>query len=97
VKTKITAIGTLDTPVFRYSLGIIKWRLGEIRKIDKITRKILTMYKMHHPKADIDRLHVKIKQGGRSLLQIEATYKAQVINTAEYLNAKYKEDQFVNS
>jgi hypothetical protein len=30
------------------------------------------------------------------LLQAEAAYKAEIINTAEYLNTKYKEDQFVN-
>jgi len=47
------------------------------------------MYKMHHPKADIDRLYVKRKGGGRGLLQIEATYKAEIINIAEYLNTKY--------
>jgi hypothetical protein len=31
------------------------------------------------------------------LLQIEATYKAWVINTAECLNTKFKEDHFVNT
>ena len=53
---------------------------------------------MHHPKAYIDRLYVKRKEGGRGLLQIEATYeyKAEIINIAEYLNTKYNEDQFVN-
>jgi hypothetical protein len=25
---------------------------------------MLTMYKMHHPKADIDRLYIKRKKGG---------------------------------
>jgi hypothetical protein len=54
------------------------------------------MYKMHHPKADIDRLYVKRKEGGRGLVQVEAAYKTEVINIAEYLNTKYKEDQFVN-
>ena len=34
------------------------------------------MYKMHHPKADIDRLYVKKKEGGRGLVQVEAAYKA---------------------
>jgi hypothetical protein len=53
------------------------------------------MYKMHHPKADIDRLYVTRKAGGRSLSQIEAAYKIQIINIAEYLTKKYKEDQFV--
>jgi hypothetical protein len=32
---------------------------------------------------------VKRKEGGRGLLQIEATYKAKKINIAEYLNTKY--------
>jgi hypothetical protein len=54
------------------------------------------MYKMHHPKAGIDRLYVKRKEGGRGLSQIEAAYKTEIIDIAEYLNKKYKEDQFVN-
>jgi hypothetical protein len=54
------------------------------------------MYKMHPPKADIDRLYVKTKDGRRGLSQIEAAYKSETINIAEYLNKKYKEDQFVN-
>jgi len=36
------------------------------------------------------------KEEGRGLLQIEATYQAEIINIAEYLNTKYKTDQFVN-
>jgi hypothetical protein len=54
------------------------------------------MYKMHHPEADIDRLYVNRTEGGRGLVQIEAAYKAEIINIAEYLNTNYKEDQFVD-
>ena len=50
---------------------------------------------MHHRKPDIDRLYVKRKEGGRGLVQVEAAYKAAIINIAEYLNTNYK-DQFVN-
>ena len=57
---------------------------------------MLTMYKMHHPKADIDRLYVKRKEGRRGLVQIEAAYKAKIMNIAEYLNTNYKKNQFVN-
>ena len=71
VKNKITAVGTLAVPVLRYSFDIINWRLEEIRKIDRKTRKILTMYKMHHSKSDIDKLYVKRKEEGRGLLQNE--------------------------
>ena len=35
--------------MLRYSFGIINWRTEEIKKIDRKTRKMLTMYKMHHP------------------------------------------------
>ena len=52
---------------------------------------------MHHPKADIDRLYVKRKEGGRGLVQNEVAYKAEIINIAEYLNKNYKEEQFVNN
>jgi hypothetical protein len=54
------------------------------------------MYKMLHPKADIDSLYVKRKEVGRGLSQIEAAYKREIINIAEYLNKKYKKDQSVN-
>ena len=51
---------------------------------------------MHNPKADIDMLYVKRKEGGRGLVQVEAAYKAEIINIAEYLKTNYREDQFVN-
>jgi len=91
-RNKITAIGALEVPVLRYSFGIINWRIEEITQIDRKTRTMLTMYKMHHPKLT-DRLYLKRKEGGRGLVQCEEAYKAEIINIAEYLNTKYKEDQ----
>ena len=46
-RNKITAIGAIAVPVLRYSFGIIDWRTEEIKKSDRETRKMLTMYKMH--------------------------------------------------
>jgi len=54
------------------------------------------MYKAHLPKADIDRLYVKRKEGSRGLVQVEAAYKAEITSIAEYLNTNYKVDQFLN-
>jgi hypothetical protein len=42
---------------------------------------------MYHPKPDIDRLHIKRKEGGRGLLQIEVAYKRtenQYCSISEY-------------
>ena len=89
-RNKITATGALAVPVLRYSFGIINWRTEEIKKIDKKTRKLLTMYNMHRPKAGIDRLYVKRNAGGRGLVHIETVYKAEIINIAEHLNTNYK-------
>jgi len=69
-RNKITAIGALTIPVLRYNFGIINWRIEEIKKIDRKTRKMLTMYKMHHPKSDIVRLYIKRKEEGRGLVKI---------------------------
>ena len=91
-RNKITATGALAVPVLRNSFGIINWRTEEIKNIDRKTRKMLIMYKMYHPKADIDRLYVKRTEGGRGLVQTEAAYKAEIINIAEYLNTNYKKN-----
>lgn len=49
---------------------------------------------MFHPSADVDMLQAKDVE---RLLQSKATYKEEITNTAEYLNKKYKENQFVNA
>jgi hypothetical protein len=57
----ITVIRALAVPVLRYNFGIINWRIEEIEQIGRKTRKMLTMYKVHHPQADTDRLYAKRK------------------------------------
>ena len=52
------------------------------------------MYKVHHPKAETDRLYVKRKEGGRGLVQNEAAYKAEIIVLHNTLT--HKLDKFVN-
>jgi hypothetical protein len=66
------------------------------KKKDTETIRILTMYKMQHPKADTGKLFVRRKEGGTGLVQTEVTYKAETIDIAEYRNTKYKEAQIVN-
>ena len=55
------------------------------------------MYKMHQPKDNIEWLYVKRKEGEKRLLQTEATYTAEIINIAEYLNTNYADDYLVNT
>jgi len=75
---KIQAIGSLAVPVFRHSFGIINWHQEELQKLDRKTRKLLTIHGQHYPKADADRLYVPRKQGGRGLMQLEAAYAVEI-------------------
>jgi hypothetical protein len=79
------AIGSLAIPVLRYSFGIINWHQKEIQKLDRKTRKMLTIHGQHHPKADIDHLYVPRKDGERGLMQIEGAYITEVIKLKEYV------------
>jgi hypothetical protein len=36
-----------------YSFGIINWYQEEFQKLDRKTRKLLTIHGQHHPKADV--------------------------------------------
>ena len=64
-KKKIQAIVSLAVPVLTYSFGIVNWHQEEMQNLDRKTRKLLTIHGQHHPKADVDRLYVPRKQGGR--------------------------------
>ena len=64
-KNKIQAINTCVVALLRYGAGIVNWKVDELEKIDRTTRKTLTMYGTLHPKSDIDRLYLKRKHGRR--------------------------------
>ena len=48
------------------------WKVDELNKFDRTTRKTLTMYGAFRPKCDVDRLYVKRKDGGRDLIGIKS-------------------------
>jgi hypothetical protein len=49
---------------------------------------MLTIHPPHHPRADIDRLYVPRKEGGRGLMQVEGAYIAENLNFMEYVESK---------
>jgi hypothetical protein len=59
-----------------------------IQKLDRKTRKMLTIHGQHHPRADIDRLYVPREEGGRGLMQVEGAYIAEPLNLVEYVESK---------
>ena len=93
LKNKIKALNSLAIPVVQYSFGVIDWKMQEIKSMDRKTRKILTMHGLHHPKADVERLYIQRREGGRGLIELEAAYKTAIIGLCDYI--KFANDRYI--
>ena len=83
---KATAHNTLAVPVITPTIGILQWTKKEICDIDIATRKILSYTGNLHKRADINRLYVPRKQGGRGLTSVKDIYISRHIILAEHLS-----------
>ena len=70
-KNKIQAIGSLAVPELRYSFGIINWHQEELQRLDRKTRKLLTIHGQHHPKADVDRLYINNNNNNNNIYLLQ--------------------------
>ena len=49
-RNKILAINGFALPVLTYCFGVIHWQTTDLQQLDRWTRKLLSMYNVHHPK-----------------------------------------------
>ena len=66
---------------FVWACTSYQWRL------DIKVRKLLTMNKVHQPKADVDMLYIRRSEGEKGLLQLESLYKTLTIGLQTYLDS----------
>ena len=62
--------------------------MEEITQLDRKSRKLLTLQRMHHPKADMDRMYLPRNEVGRGLIQLEMAYKTATMGLDTYLDTK---------
>ena len=60
----ISAINSRAVSIVRYGAGIMSRSKKKLEKLDRKTRNLMTMNGGHHPKADVDRLYLKRREGG---------------------------------
>ena len=82
----ILAINSRSVSIASYGAGIISWTKMELEKLDRRTRKLMTIYGAHHPKADVDRLYLQRCEGGRGLLGLEDCVQVEVHSLEKYLS-----------
>ena len=71
-----------------YSFNIINCTFQELTKLNTKTRKFLTMYKMHNPKSDVDRLYLPRTEGGRGLIHMELSYKTSTMGLEKKISRR---------
>ena len=84
-KNKIKAKNTWAVSSIGYAAGIIIWTVAELDKMDRETRKTMTINKEFHPKSDVDRLYVTRSKGGRSLIGCKSCIIAEQNSLGWYL------------
>uniref|UniRef100_H3A710 Reverse transcriptase domain-containing protein n=1 Tax=Latimeria chalumnae TaxID=7897 RepID=H3A710_LATCH len=78
------AINHYAVPVIGYTTGTVDWTREEMQELDRKTRK----HGMVHPRADINRLYVKRKEGGRGLRSIEDMIDIKKLALRDYVNSR---------
>ena len=81
---RFEAINTLAAPVVTYSFNIINWKMSKIKRLDTKTRKLLTIHRMHHPKADVNRIYLP-KRNWRKRPDLRTAYESTTIGLETYL------------
>ena len=81
----ISVINSRAVSLVRYGAGVLKWTKEGLKVIDRKTRKIMNMNRMHHPRSDTDRLYISQKESGRGLLSIVECVENEERNLSLYL------------
>ena len=55
----------------------VRWTKEELKTLDLMTRKVLTMNGAFYSKRDVDRLYVSREDGGRGLLSCEGYVRGE--------------------
>ena len=64
--------------VVRYSAVFLGWSRLQLEKIDRRTRKLLTMHNGFQPKSNVDRLYLS-SEGGRGLIGNQNTVETTIL------------------
>ena len=81
----ITAVNVWAVSVVRYTAGVLKWNVRELKDMDIKTRKLLTVNGAFHRLSNKDRLYMKRKVGGRGLISVEECVRAEEAGLREYV------------
>ena len=80
-KNKIEAIKILAISIITQSFNVFNWNLEEIKRTNRKIQKLMTL------KADLSRMYIPSKEGGRRMTNFEMAYKTTTIGVNTYLQS----------
>ena len=89
---KVQAHNTFAVPVLTPTIRVLPWTKKEIKGLDILTRKQMSMQGSFHVSSDINRLYTRRNEGGRGLTSIEEMYKRRTTGMAEHLEEAQKDN-----
>ena len=87
-KNLTTAINTWAIPILTYTFGILKYSDTDLHDMDRLTRRLLTKFRYHHPRSSVERLYLPRNEGGRGLVNIFRLCKKQEETMYNYFAQK---------
>ena len=84
----VKGINIWDVPLLIYSEPFLLCTREELKQMDQRTRKLMTMHKALHPRDDVDRLYVSIRERGRRLSTIEVSVDASIQRLEGYMEKR---------
>ena len=94
-KNMMKAVNTYAMPVLVYSFGVIHWSDTDMEESQRVTRKVLTKYRHHHPKAAVERTMIARIDGGRGIIDVMELRDRQIHNMRKYFHERMKENTFI--
>ena len=92
----IKGINTWAVAVLRYSAGILNWSKEEIQSLDRKTRKVMTMNRALHPRANVARLYLPRGEGGRGMKSVEDAVRMEECALSDYVQQDKGYNRFLS-
>ena len=83
-------------PVLKPTYGILDWTIQEMRNIDIITRKVLSMAGNFQINSDVDCLYIPRSEGGTGLKARQTAYACGIVSLNHYLTRNKDKNQLLS-
>ena len=81
----IKAINTWAVATVRYGAGVINWTIEDLERMDRRTRKLLTIHGGFHPRSNVGRLYIPRNLGGRGLTSVRDCVEEELLSIGKYV------------